>query len=83
MGFSLSLSDALFPSCGVNKYVLKKGGAMDKKTMRHEKFLEETRQYWSKEYGRELTLAEAEEIYRNVASYLRVLERFYIQSKQE
>ena len=56
---------------------------MVKKTTKHEKFLEETRQYWSKEYGRELTLAEAEEIYRNAVNYMKVLEKFYLESKQE
>ena len=56
---------------------------MDKKTTKQEKFLEVTRQYWSKEYGRELTMAEAEEIYRNAVNYMKVLEKFYMESKQK
>lgn len=48
-----------------------------------EKSLENSRQYWSKRYGRELTSGEAAEIHGNLAAYFRILAEWDAQVKDE
>ena len=46
---------------------------MERMTHPSEKSLEDSRQYCSKRYGRELTMEDVAEIHHNLAAYFRIL----------
>ena len=46
-----------------------------------EKSLENSRQYWSKRYGRELTSGDAAEIHNNLAAYFKILAEWDAEDK--
>lgn len=46
-----------------------------------EKVLEDSRQFWSKRYGRELTGGDAAEIHNNLAAYFKILAHWDAEDK--